>query len=114
MTGMASDDWPERQRIFSFFGYACDWQKIARDYSGFRGYPAINEGARSSGVKILDHRTVNELLSMSTRTTIEPLVSDFPKTEQASLPSPDSHSPIGRTVAPSKSLNLAPPRGHMD
>ena len=109
MTGVASDDWPERQRILASSGMLVIGRKSQEIIQDLEDIQPLIEAARSSGVKILDHRTVNELLSMSTRTTIEPLVSDFPKTEQASLPSPDSHSPIGRTVAPSKSLDLAPP-----
>ena len=109
MPGMASEDWPERQRILASSGMLVIGRKSQEIIQDLEDIQPLIEAARSSGVKILDHRTVNELLSMSTRTKIEPLVSDFSKTEQASLPSPDSHSPIGRTVAPSKSLDLAPP-----
>lgn len=109
MAVMASDDWPERQRILASSGMLVIGRKSQEIIQDLEDIQPLIEAARSSAVKILDYRTVNELLSMSTRTLVEPLVSDFQRTEQVSLPSPDSHSPIGRTVAPAKSSDLAPP-----
>ena len=109
MAVMASDDWPERQRILASSGMLVIGRKSQEIIQDLEDIQPLIEAARSSAVKILDYRTVNELLSMSTKTLVEPLVSDFQRTEQVSLPSPDSHSPIGRTVAPAKSLDLAPP-----
>ena len=103
------DDWPERQRILASSGMLVIGRKSQEIIQDLEDIQPLIEAARSSAVKILDYRTVNELLSMSTRTLVEPLVSDFQRTEQVSLPSPDSHSPIGRTIAPAKSLDLAPP-----
>ena len=111
--GMASDDWPERQRILASSGMLVIGRKSQEAIQELEDIQPLIEAARSSGVKILDFRTVSELLAMSTKVQTGPIVSDSSKTEQVSLPSPDSPSPIGRTIAPSKSLEMAPaPRPH--
>ena len=73
MAVMASDDWPERQRILASSGMLVVGRKSQEIIQDLEDIQPLIEAARSSAVKILDYRTVNELLSMSTRTLVEPL-----------------------------------------
>ncbi len=86
--GMASDDWPERQRILASSGMLVIGRKSQEAIQELEDIQPLIEAARSSGVKILDFRTVSELLAMSTKVQTGPIVSDSSKTEQVSLPSP--------------------------
>ena len=57
------------------------------------------EAAQRSNVVMLSERTVDEVLTLvPTDDTIED--STTPRSEQATLPDPESHLAIGRTVAP--------------
>jgi DNA polymerase II small subunit len=108
MVIMAADDWPERQRILASAGIlvlASAKERIQE----IRDIQPLIEAARSSGVRMLDSRSVDELLSLVPNHE-GPVATQIPiRSEQSTLPDPQSHSSHGRVVAPSGSLDLAPP-----
>ena len=109
---MAEDDWSERQRILASAGILV----LASAKDSIQQIPDIQpliEAARSSGLRMLDARSVEELLTLVPAIESKGSTNVTSRTEQATLPDPNSHSSHGRVVAPSSSLELAPsPRPH--
>lgn len=113
LTDMVSDDWPARQRILASSGILVMGRKSQELIQELEDLQPLIQAARASGVKILDSRTISELLSITAPTSVSPNPAESTITQQVALPNPNSHSSIGRTVAPSKALELAPaPRPH--
>ena len=106
---MVSDDWPARQRILASSGILVIGRKSQQIIQELEDLQPLIQAARASGVKILDFRTISELLSITASTSVENMQAESPKTRQVTLPNPNSHSSMGRTVAPSETLELAPP-----
>ena len=109
---MAEDDWPDRQRILASAGILV----LASAKDKIQQIPDIQpliEAARSSGLRMLDARSVEELLTLVPAIEPKSPINVTSRTEQSTLPDPNSHSSHGRVVAPSTALELAPsPRPH--
>ena len=113
LTDMVSDDWPARQRILASSGILVMGRKSQELIQELEDLQPLIQAARASGIKILDSRTISELLSITAPASVSPNLAESTITQQVTLPNPNSHSSLGRTVAPWEALELAPaPRPH--
>ena len=105
---MASDDWAERQKILLSAGILVTTQDAKEKIESLDNLSALIEAANASNVKILNSRSIDQLLSL-----VPPKIEDSQvsiKTSQATLPAPDNPSAIGRVIAPisSNDISIAP------
>ena len=105
---MASDDWAERQKILLSAGILVTTQDAKEKIESLDNLSALIEAANASNVKILNSRSIDQLLSL-----VPPKIENSHasiKTSQATLPAPDNPSAIGRVIAPisSNDISIAP------
>ena len=91
LTDMVSDDWPARQRILASSGILVMGRKSQELIQELEDLQPLIQAARASGVKILDSRTISELLSITAPTSISPNLAEPTITQQVTLPNPNSH-----------------------
>ena len=105
---MADGEWAEIQRQLTAAGLLVVGRGAQERIQGLSDISPLIEAAQRSNVVMLSERTVDEVLTLvPTDDTIED--STTPRSEQATLPDPESHLAIGRTVAPVGTQVLAPP-----
>ena len=105
---MADGEWAEIQRQLTAAGLLVVGRGAQERIQGLSDISPLIEAAQRSNVVMLSERTVDEVLTLvPTDDTIE--ASTTPRSEQATLPDPESHLAIGRTVAPVGTQVLAPP-----
>ena len=105
---MADGEWAEIQRQLTAAGLLVVGRGAQERIQGLSDISPLIEAAQRSNVVMLSERTVDEVLTLvPTDDTIE--ASTTPRSEQATLPDPESHSAIGRTLAPVGTQVLAPP-----
>lgn len=105
---MALDDWAERQKILLSAGILVTTQDAKEKIESLDNLSALIEAANASNVKILNSRSIDQLLSL-----VPPKIENSQvsiKTSQATLPAPDNPSAIGRVIAPisSNDISIAP------
>ena len=105
---MASDDWAERQKILLSAGILVTTQDAKEIIESLDYLSSLIEAANASNVKILNSRSIDQLLSL-----VPPKIENSQvsiKTSQATLPAPDNPSAIGRVIAPisSNDISIAP------
>ena len=105
---MADGEWAEMQRQLTAAGLLVVGRAAQERIQRLSDISPLIEAAQRSNVVMLSERTVDEVLTLvPTDDTIED--STTPRSEQATLPDPESHSAIGRTLAPVGTQVLAPP-----
>ena len=105
---MADGEWAEMQRQLTAAGLLVVGRAAQDRIQRLSDISPLIEAAQRSNVVMLSERTVDEMLTLvPTDDAIDaPAV---PRSEQATLPDPESHSAIGRTLAPVGTQVLAPP-----
>ena len=110
---MAGEDWAERQRVLAAAGLLVIGRAAQEKVQSLQDLAPLIEAAQSSNVVMLSERAIDEMLTLvPTEQTIEaPPVAI--RTAQATLADPESHYPIGRTLAPVATPDYTPaPRRH--
>ena len=110
---MTSQDWGERQRVLAAAGLLVIGRAAQEKVQSLPDIAPLIEAAQSSNVVMLSERAIDEILTLvPTERTIEAPPATL-RTAQATLADPESHSPIGRTLAPIVSTKPNPaPRRH--
>ena len=110
---MTGQDWAERQRVLAAAGLLVIGRAAQEKVQSLPDLAPLIEAAQSSNVVMLSERVIDEILTLvPTERTIEAPPA-APRTAQATLADPESHSPIGRTLAPVVSTEPTPaPRRH--
>ena len=105
---MADGEWAEMQRQLTAAGLLVVGRAAQDRIQRLSDISPLIEAAQRSNVVMLSERTVDEMLTLvPTDDAIDaPAVL---RSEQATLPDPESHSSIGRTLAPVGTQVLAPP-----
>ena len=105
---MADGEWAEMQRQLTAAGLLVVGRAAQERIQRLSDISPLIEAAQRSNVVMLSERTVDEILTLvPTDDVIE--TPPTPRSEQATLPDPESHSAIGRTLAPVGAQVLAPP-----
>ena len=110
---MTSQDWGERQRVLAAAGLLVIGRAAQEKVQSLPDIAPLIEAAQSSNVVMLSERAIDEILTLvPTEGAIETPPATL-RTAQATLADPESHSPIGRTLAPIVSTKPNPaPRRH--
>ena len=110
---MTSQDWGERQRVLAAAGLLVIGRAAQEKVQSLPDIAPLIEAAQSSNVVMLSERAIDEILTLvATDGAIETPPATL-RTAQATLADPESHSPIGRTLAPIVSTKPNPaPRRH--
>lgn len=110
---MTGQDWGERQRVLAAAGLLVIGRAAQEKVQSLPDLAPLIEAAQSSNVVMLSERAIDEILTLvPTEGTIETPPANL-RTAQATLADPESHSPIGRTLAPIVSTKPNPaPRRH--
>ena len=110
---MTGQDWAERQRVLAAAGLLVIGRAAQEKVQSLPDLAPLIEAAQSSNVVMLSERAIDEILTLvPTERTIEAPPAAL-RTAQATLADPESHSPIGRTLAPVVSTEPTPaPRRH--
>jgi len=111
---MASDLWAERQQILLAAGLLVMTQDAKEKIEALDNLAPLIEAAITSNVKVLNSKSIDQLLSLVPTPKIDLESSQIStKTSQATLPAPDNPSPIGRVIAPISSTDISvAPRPH--
>ena len=105
---MADGEWAEMQRQLTAAGLLVVGRAAQDRIQRLSDISPLIEAAQRSNVVMLSERTVDEILTLvPTDDAIDAPAT--PRSEQATLPDPESHSAIGRTLAPVGTQVLAPP-----
>ena len=106
---MADEEWAERQRQLTAAGLLVLGKAAQSRIQRLSDISSLIEAAQRSNVTMLNERAVEEMLTLvPTEETIDAPPST-PRSEQATLPNPESQSTFGRTLAPVGTQVLAPP-----
>jgi len=110
---MTGQDWAERQRVLAAAGLLVIGRAAQEKVQSLPDLAPLIEAAQSSNVVMLSERAIDEILTLvPTERTIEAPPATL-RTAQATLADPESHSPLGRTLAPVVSTEPTPaPRRH--
>ena len=111
---MASGDWAQQQKMLSAAGLLVIGLDAKDKIEQLVDINPLIEAAHSSNVKLLTTQSIDQLLSL---VSIDEVISEDlqnpTKKSQATLPTPDNPSPIGRVIAPISSNEISPaPRPH--
>ncbi len=111
---MASDDWAQQQKMLSAAGLLVIGLDAKDKIEQLVDINPLIEAAHSSNVKLLTTQSIDQLLSL---VSIDEVISEDlqnpTKKSQATLPTPDNPSPIGRVIAPISGNEISPaPRPH--
>ena len=111
---MVSGDWAQQQKMLSAAGLLVMGLDAKDKIEQLVDINLLIEAARASNVQLLTSQSIDQLLSL---VSIEHVTTDesknFLKKSQATLPTPDNPSPIGRVIAPISSNEISPaPRPH--
>ena len=111
---MVSGDWAQQQKMLSAAGLLVMGLDAKDKIEQLVDINPLIEAARASNVQLLTSQSIDQLLSL---VSIEHVTTDesknFLKKSQATLPTPDNPSPIGRVIAPISSNEISPaPRPH--
>ena len=111
---MASGDWAQQQKMLSAAGLLVIGLDAKYKIEQLVDINPLIEAAHSSNVKLLTTQSIDQLLSL---VSIDEVISEDlqnpTKKSQATLPTPDNPSPIGRVIAPISSNEISPaPRPH--
>ena len=111
---MASDDWAQQQKMLSAAGLLVIGLDAKDKIEQLVDINPLIEAAHSSNVKLLTTQSIDQLLSLvSIDEVISEDVQNPTKKSQATLPTPDNPSPIGRVIAPISGNEISPaPRPH--
>ena len=105
---MADEEWAERQRQLTAAGLLVLGKAAQGRIQRLSDISSLIEAAQRSNVTMLNERAVEEMLTLvPTEETIDAPPS-IPRSEQATLPNPESQSTFGRTLAPVGTQVLAP------
>jgi len=104
---MASASWQDRCQVLTAAGLVVQ-ASARKELESLNSILPLIEAANSSGVRILNGSTVDDLLSIVPSEIDEEAIL-LPRTNQASLADPDSNSPIGRVLAPVSSEQTSLP-----
>ena len=106
---MRSSDWKERHRELSAAGLIVQTSAVSKIETLQSVIPLI-EAANSSGIRILNASTVEELLAISPPQSTDAAVNSR-VLSQSTLSKSGNSEPIGRVIAPVRSSNPStPPR----
>ena len=111
---MASGDWAQQQKMLSAAGLLVIGLDAKDKIEQLVDINPLIEAAHSSNVKLLTTQSIDQLLSL---VSIDEVISEDlqnpTKKSQATLPTPDNPSPIGRVIAPISGNEISPaPRPH--
>ena len=111
---MVSGDWAQQQKMLSAAGLLVMGLDAKDKIEQLVDINLLIEAARASNVQLLTSQSIDQLLSL---VSIEHVTTEesknFLKKSQATLPTPDNPSPIGRVIAPISSNEISPaPRPH--
>ena len=111
---MVSGDWAQQQKMLSAAGLLVMGLDAKDKIEQLVDINPLIEAARASNVQLLTSQSIDQLLSL---VSIEHVTTEesknFLKKSQATLPTPDNPSPIGRVIAPISSNEISPaPRPH--
>ena len=111
---MVSGDWAQQQKMLSAAGLLVMGLDAKDKIEQLPDINPLIEAARASNVQLLTSQSIDQLLSL---VSIEHVTTEesknFLKKSQATLPTPDNPSPIGRVIAPISSNEISPaPRPH--
>ena len=111
---MASGDWAQQQKMLSAAGLLVIGLDAKDKIEQLVDINPLIEAAHSSNVKLLTTESIDQLLSL---VSIDEVISEDlqnpTKKSQATLPTPDNPSPIGRVIAPISGNEISPaPRPH--
>ena len=82
LSDMVSDDWPARERILASSGILVMGRKSQELIQELEDLQPLIQAARASGIKILDSRTISELLSITAPTSVSPNPAESTITQQ--------------------------------
>ena len=110
---MTGQDWGERQRVLAAAGLLVIGRAAQEKVQSLPDLAPLIEAAQSSNVVMLSERTIDEILTLVPNEGAIETPPATLRTAQATLADPESHSPIGRTLAPIVSTKPNPaPRRH--
>ena len=111
---MASGDWAQQQKMLSAAGLLVIGLDAKYKIEQLVDINPLIEAAHSSNVKLLTTQSIDQLLSLvSIDEVISEDLQNSTKKSQATLPTPDNPSPIGRVIAPISGNEISPaPRPH--
>ena len=111
---MASGDWAQQQKMLSAAGLLVIGLDAKDKIEQLVDINPLIEAAHSSNVKLLTTQSIDQLLSLvSIDAVISEDLQNPTKKSQATLPTPDNPSPIGRVIAPISGNEISPaPRPH--
>ena len=106
---MVDEEWANRQRQLTAAGLLVLGKAAQERIQRLSDISSLIEAAQRSNVVMLSERVVEEMLTLvPTEETID-AHQGTPRSEQATLPDPESQSAIGRTLAPVGPQVLSPP-----
>jgi hypothetical protein len=106
---MGEDEWANRQRQLTAAGLLVLGKAAQERIQRLPDISSLIEAAQRSNVVMLSERAVEEMLTLVPTEEVIDASQRIPRSEQATLPDPESQSAIGRTLAPVGPQVLAPP-----
>ena len=106
---MVSENWAVRYRKLTDAGLIVLGSDAKEKIESLSSILPMLEAARSSDVKLLDSKTIDDLLSLVTDGVGQKSITDSDVKGQYTLPKRGNDSPIGRIIAsPQPELEIAP------
>ena len=106
---MVDEEWANRQRQLTAAGLLVLGKAAQERIQRLSDISSLIEAAQRSNVVMLSERVVEEMLTLVPTEEAIDAHQGTPRSEQATLPDPESQSAIGRTLAPVGPQVLSPP-----